>query len=70
MLLQDWHHKILQQERQKVADVELNMKKQCEQSEEHVFNLEEKLSDLSDVVGNYEHLRTLDQQVANERLVM
>ena len=43
-------------------EAEKELKSQSKQSEERVSSLESKLSELSQVVGNYEKLRFQDQQ--------
>ncbi len=51
-------HRIqLQQEQRRANDAELQMKHVSHQSEERISSLESKLSELSDVVGDYERLR-------------
>ena len=50
------------QEQQRANEAEENLNTMAEQSEERVSGLEAKLSELSEVVGNYERLRLQDQQ--------
>lgn len=50
------------QEQKRANDAEENLNTMAEQSEERVSGLEAKLSELSEVVGNYERLRLQDQQ--------
>ena len=64
-LPQSQHQQALQQEQRKAAEAESRLQQQSKLSEERISNLEEKLSELSEVVGNYERLRFQDQQVGD-----
>lgn len=55
----------MQQEQRKAAEAEARLQQQSKLSEERISSLEEKLSELSEVVGNYERLRFQDQQVCD-----
>ncbi|CAH1791289.1 unnamed protein product [Owenia fusiformis] len=56
------HHRIaVQQEQMRANKAEESMRLVAEQGEERVCGLESKLSELSEVVGNYERLRYQDQ---------
>ncbi|XP_014776944.1 GRIP and coiled-coil domain-containing protein 1 isoform X1 [Octopus bimaculoides] len=60
--LKSQYHSQVYQEEQRANDAEDSLNNMAEQSEERVSGLEAKLSDLSEVVGNYERLRLQDQQ--------
>ncbi len=51
----------MQQEQRRANEAEDRLKVTARQSEERVSSLETKLSELSDVVGNYERLRFQDR---------
>ncbi|GAB1607513.1 GRIP and coiled-coil domain-containing protein 1-like [Argonauta hians] len=60
--LKSQYHSQVYQEEQRANDAEDSLNNMAEQSEVRVSGLETKLSDLSQVVGNYERLRLQDQQ--------
>ncbi|BFZ07564.1 hypothetical protein BsWGS_10603 [Bradybaena similaris] len=53
-------------EQRKASEAEGRLRVQAKQSEERVSSLEAKLSELSQVVGNYERLRFQDQQAISK----
>ena len=55
------HRVALQQEQTRAAEAEEQLSVLSSQSEERVASLEAKLSELSEVTGNYERLRYQDQ---------
>ncbi|KAL8590069.1 hypothetical protein ACOMHN_034300 [Nucella lapillus] len=61
--LKTHHQQAVQQEQVNASDAESRLQQQSKLSEERVSSLEDKLSELSEVVGNYERLRFQDQQV-------
>ena len=66
-IFQAQHRIAVQQEQKRVNEAESREQSLSQQSEHRVSGLEEKLSELSDIVGNYERLRYQDQ-VAIQRL--
>ncbi|KAK7104743.1 GRIP and coiled-coil domain-containing protein 1-like [Littorina saxatilis] len=56
------HQQAVQQEQRKAAEADTRLQQQSKLSEERISSLEDKLSELSEVVGNYERLRFQDQQ--------
>lgn len=56
------HSQLLQEDRNRVQDAELKAIEYSKQCETRIAELEAKLSDLSESVGNYERLRYQDQQ--------
>ena len=52
----------MEKERQKASEAEARLRSQSRQNEERVSGLEAKLSELSQVVGNYERTKFQDQQ--------
>ncbi|XP_076441642.1 GRIP and coiled-coil domain-containing protein 1-like isoform X2 [Babylonia areolata] len=61
--LKTQHQQAVQQEQCKASEAECRLQQQSKLSEERISSLEDKLSELSEVVGNYERLRFQDQQV-------
>ncbi|XP_005111968.1 GRIP and coiled-coil domain-containing protein 1 [Aplysia californica] len=61
----DYQHQV-EKEQQKAVEAEARLRTQSKQSEERVSSLEAKLSELSQVVGNYERLRFQDQQAISK----
>ncbi|CAL1528418.1 unnamed protein product [Lymnaea stagnalis] len=60
------HQKQVEKEQKKALEAEHRLRTQSHQSEERVSSLEAKLSELSQVVGNYERLRFQDQQAISK----
>ena len=56
------HNLMLQEDENRAKDVELKARAYSVQCETRIAELESKLSELSETVGNYERLRFQDQQ--------
>ncbi|KAK3702795.1 hypothetical protein RRG08_042779 [Elysia crispata] len=56
----------VEKERQKASEAEARLRSQSRQNEERVSGLEAKLSELSQVVGNYERTKFQDQQAISK----
>ena len=61
-LIQAQHQLLVQQDMNRVKDAEEKAKVYSQQCETRIAELESKLSELSETVGNYERLRFQDQQ--------
>jgi chromosome segregation ATPase len=57
------HEKLLEDERNRANESEIKLSIQAKIEEDKVASLEQKLSELSDIIGKYDRQREQDQQV-------